>query len=72
MSKKNIIKVQAYRGLGDLKGACMSLVTHLYLLIALPFLMFSLLPVQIMLVLNFLKAISREFSFLTPPSPSHG
>lgn len=55
MNEENIIKVQADRDLGDLKGTCISFITHLYLLTELRFLIFS--QHQIMLVLNFLKAI---------------
>lgn len=37
MNEENIIKVQADRGLGDLKGTCISIITHLYLLTELRF-----------------------------------
>lgn len=49
MNEENVIKVQADRGLGDLKGTCISVITHLYLLTELQVLIFSLLPASLCL-----------------------
>lgn len=68
MNEENIIKVQADRGLGDLKGTCISLITHLYLLTDLRFLIFSLLPASDYACFKLSEGNLKELSFASSPS----
>lgn len=68
MNEENVIKVQADRGLGDLKGACISVITHLYLLTELQFLIFSLLLASDYDCFKLSESNLKELFFASSPS----
>lgn len=68
MNEENIIKVQTDRGLGDLKGACVSVITHFHLLTEPRFLIFSLLPASDYACFKLSEGKLKELFFASSPS----